>query len=192
MASVASPPLGRRGLTDRRWRNSCGRDPVPRRCGGRAPVADRDDALWWTPVGRVIGIGDVDRQAPLVMASEKELPLRIGGFGYARRKHLAERRGRHRRRAGAAARADDADDRAAVADVVVQFFQGRVASASWRKSLCTRTSVSRDLRSAASASRAEPNSLDAAERKMRKSAAIGPLTHPEPPFDQETRKQRNV
>ena len=79
-------------------------------------------------VGRVIGIGDVDRQPPLVMAGEKEFPLRIGGFGYPRRKHVAERRRRDRRRAGAAACADHADDGAAVADVVVQFLQGRVAA----------------------------------------------------------------
>jgi hypothetical protein len=61
---------------------------------------------------------------------------------------VRERLRRRGLRYGAAALADDADDRAAVADVVVEL----------------------PRRSAATASRARPNSLVTAERKMRKSS----------------------
>jgi hypothetical protein len=36
-------------------------------------------------LGLVVVLGDVDRQPPLEMASEEELPLRIGGTRNARR-----------------------------------------------------------------------------------------------------------
>src|SRR6266446_2671479 len=62
------------------------------------------------------------------MSSEEELPLRVGGLGYARREHLTERCSGGRWWTGAAASADDGDHRAAIADVVVQLLKRRVAT----------------------------------------------------------------
>jgi hypothetical protein len=72
--------------------------------------------------------GDVDRQAPPVMACEEELPLRIRRLGDPGRQHVGERRRLCRRRRGAAALADDAHDGAAVADVIVEIAQRGVAA----------------------------------------------------------------
>ena len=69
------------------------------------------------PVRAIIGSGDVERQPPLAIAGEEELPLGIGRLADARRQQLRKRRRRGRRWASAAARADHAYDRIAFADI---------------------------------------------------------------------------
>src|ERR1700730_4652145 len=62
------------------------------------------------------------------MARKEELPLRIGCLRDPARQQVSERLGRLGRRQGAAALADDAHNRAAVADVVMKLLQGGIAS----------------------------------------------------------------
>jgi hypothetical protein len=112
----------------------------------------------------------VDRQAPVEMAREEELPLRIRCLRYPAWQHVSERLCGLGRWQGATALADDAHDRAAVADIIMEFFRVVSLPASCRKSLCTRSSASRERRLAATTSRALPNSLVTAERKMRNSS----------------------
>jgi hypothetical protein len=72
------------------------------------------------PVRAIVGSGDVQRQPPLIGAGEEELPLGKRGFCNPRREQMLECRRRGRRRAVTAARADHANDGAALANVIVQ------------------------------------------------------------------------
>ena len=71
-------------------------------------------------IGLIVILGDVDRQASFEIARKEELPLRLGGLRDPARQHVAERLRRLGRRQRAAALADDAHDRAAVADIAVE------------------------------------------------------------------------
>src|SRR6185437_14966342 len=100
------------------------------------------------------------------MAGQKILPLRVAGFLDPSRQNIRETLGSTCRRAGAAAFADDTNHGMAVANIIREHAEQRVAIWVLLKSLCTTTVWPRARRSLRILSRALPNSLVTAETKI--------------------------